>query len=1101
MLSILLQVGVLDGVVNKRKRHRFGILESMASRFIHLHTHSHYSFLQALPKVEELVEKARKENMDALALTDAGNMHGAIEFYKAAKAAGIKPILGVDAYLAPRSRLEKDRNLDAKRSRIVLLAENNEGYKNLLALVTKSWTEGFFERPRMDKELLRERGRGLIAILPSFSSETSQLLRDGDSDGAAAALAEFKQIFGDENIFLEITHHPKVAGHEALQQRIISLARQNGVPFVGQHDVYYLEPGDREATEIMRRIQHGERGRNEQEDFSFISEATAEKLFKETPEAIANSRMIADRCDVFFELGKWTFPVVPVSPGFADHDEELRAKTYAGIAARGFEKTKEVTDRIEYELRIIINKGFSVYYLIVADLLAFARRAGIMTTTRGSAAGSLVAYLVGITNVDPIFFKLPFERFLNPERPKAPDIDMDMADNRRDEMIAYTKQKYGEDHVAQIGTFGTMMARAAVRDVARALGHSYNTGDRIAKLIPIGSQGFPMTIDRALELEPDLKTLYDEDDDARGIIDLAKRIEGCVRHVGVHAAGVVVAPTPLIEWTPIQPDPKGTGKLITQYDMYSITDEYGGVGLLKFDFLGIKNLSILADAVARVKETQNIVVDIENVPLNDLRTFEMLAHGETEGVFQLNGSGMTRWLKELQPTTIHDINAMVALYRPGPMETIPNYIERKHNPKLIQHIDSRMKEYLDASYGLLVYQDDVLLTAIKLAGYSWLEADALRKAMGKKIPKVMQKEKEKLLKGFMEYGKISQEKAEKLWSLIEPFAAYGFNKAHAASYGKVAYQTAYMKANYPVEYLAALLTADAGDTEQIAIYVAESLRMGIKILPPDVNESGSDFTVIQNVQDIGSPASDAGLPMSNMCDIRFGLSSIKNFGEGISEAIIAERKAHGFFKTLSDFLSRTGSKNLNRKSLESLIKCGALDSLGERGALLENVETLLSYHREATASVPQDSLFGAIAQLPTLQLPTNNRPVSLTEKLNWEKELLGIYVSGHPLDAHSALAAKAKHSIATLKKEPQPGMSVILPALIISVRSILTKSGEKMAFIKLEDRTDSIEAVVFPRTFKEHAKAIVSGACFLAKGKVSFRNGEASLAIEDLKLL
>ncbi|MDD3531582.1 MAG: DNA polymerase III subunit alpha, partial [Candidatus Pacebacteria bacterium] len=774
----------------------------MAGRFIHLHTHSHYSFLQALPKIDELVEKAKKEGMDAIALTDAGNMHGAIEFYKAATKAGVKPILGVDAYLAPRSRFEKDPVLDIKRSRIVLLAENTEGYKNLLALVTKSWTEGFFERPRMDKELLREHRGGLIALLPSFAGDVAQCLRADDADGAAAVLAEFKTIFGKENVFLEITHHPKVAGHETLMQKIIVLAHETDTPLVAQNDVYYLEPDDRGATEIMRRIQQGGHGRNEDEDFSFMSEKAAEKLFKDTPEALDNCRIIADRCSISIQLDQWVFPAVPLSPGFASHDEELRAKAYAGIAARNLEKTQEVVDRIEYELKVIIDKGFAVYFLMVADLLAFAKSAGIVTTTRGSAAGSFVAYLTGITNVNPLYYKLPFERFLNPERPKAPDIDMDMADNRRDDMIAYAKRKYGDDHVAQVGTFGTMMARAAVRDVSRALGHSYTTGDRIAKLIPMGSQGFPMTIDKALELEPDLKTLYDEDDDAKEIIDLAKRIEGCVRHVGVHAAGVVVSPTPLIEWVPVQPDPKGTGKMITQYDMYSVTDD-GGVGLLKFDFLGIKNLAILANVVELVRETRGIEIDIENVPIDDTPTYEMLARGETEGVFQLNGSGMTRWLKELKPSTIHDINAMVALYRPGPMETIPSYIERKHNPKLIHYLDPRMQEYLDFSYGILVYQDDVLLTAIKLAGYSWLEADKLRKAMGKKIPAVMQAEKEKLLKGFMEYGKLSKQLSEKLWELIEPFAAYGFNKAHAASYGKVAYQTAYMKANYPVEYLTA----------------------------------------------------------------------------------------------------------------------------------------------------------------------------------------------------------------------------------------------------------------------------------------------------------
>ncbi len=1091
----------------------------MASRFIHLHTHSHYSFLQALPKIDELVEKAKKEDMDTLALTDRGNMHGAIEFYKAATKAGVKPILGVDAYLAPRSRHEKDPGLDTKRSNIVLLAENNEGYTNLLALVTKSWTEGFFERPRMDKELLRERGRGIIAILPSFAGDAAQCLRAGDHDGAAAALAEFKNIFGTENVFLEITHHPRVAGHEALQKAIIALARESGTPLVAQNDVYYLEPDDRAATEIMRRIRQGGRGRNEDEDFSFISEKTAEKFFKDVPEAVGNSRLIADRCNLSFELGRWTFPAVPISPGFKNHDEELRAKAYAGIAERGLEKTEEVADRIDYELDIIINKGFAVYYLIVADLLAFARRTGILTTTRGSAAGSLVAYLVGITNVNPLFYKLPFERFLNPERPKAPDIDMDIADDRRDDMIAYTKQKYGEDHVAQIGTFGTMMARAAVRDVARALGHSYSTGDRIAKLIPLGAQGFPMTIDRALELEPDLKTLYAEDDDSREIIDLAKRIEGCVRHVGVHAAGVVVAPTPLSEWTPVQPDPKGTGKMITQYDMYSITDEYGGVGLLKFDFLGIKNLAILADAVARVKETRNIVVDIENVPIDDAKTFEMLARGETEGTFQLNGSGMTRWLKELKPSTIHDINAMVALYRPGPMETIPQYIERKHNPRLINFLDPRMKEYLDFSYGLLVYQDDVLLSAIKLGGYSWLEADALRKAMGKKIPAVMQAEKEKLLKGFIEYGKLTKEKAEKLWLLIEPFAAYGFNKAHAASYGKVAYQTAYMKANYPVEYLAAVLTADSGDTDAIAVFVAEAKRMGIPVLPPDVNESGTAFTVVrrEGVSVAGAPQTDearteqfsskkiaypeTGMP-SDEDSIRFGLSSIKNFGDGISEAIISERAARGVFKNLSDFLSRIESKNLNRKSLESLIKCGALDSLNQsRGTLLENIETLLSYHREITApTLSQGSLFSATMVPPQLALP-EGKPVSLIDKLVWEKELLGIYVSGHPLDAHEATTKKASLSIKKIKEERQAGMLLILPVLVTVIRTILTKSGEKMAFLTVEDTTDSIEAVVFPKLFKEHAAIIAPGACLLVKGKVSVRNGEPSLAIEELKPL
>ena len=1059
-----------------------GILGAMASKFIHLHTHSHYTFLQALPKVEELVEAAKKAGMDALALTDGGNMHGAIEFYKAAVAEGIKPILGVDAYLAPRSRFEKERGVDTKRSRIVLLAENDGGYKNLLALVTKSWTEGFFERPRMDKELLREHAKGLIAIIPSFSGDVAQALRAGDTNGASAALAELKEIFEPENLYLEITHHPKVSGHMELMDKIIALAKDSSTQLLAQHDVYYLSPEDREACEIMRRIQQGEAGRNEDEDFSFISEAQAIKFFKHLPEAIAASREIADRCNLTFDLGTWVFPAIPIAKGFATHAEELKKKAYTGITQRGLTESDEVVGRIEYELGIINGKGFAPYFLAVADLLAFAKNAGILTTTRGSAGGSLVAYLVGITNVNPLYYKLPFERFLNPERPKAPDIDMDIADDRRDEVIAYAKQRYGEDRVAQIGTFGTMLARAAVRDVARALGHSYGTGDRIAKLIPIGSQGFPMTIDRALEMEKELKSLYDEDEDSREIIDVAKRIEGCVRHVGVHAAGVVIAPTPLIEWTPIQPDPKGTGKMITQYDMYSISDEYGGVGLLKFDFLGIKNLSILADSVERVRRDRGIHIDIENIPIDDAKTYEMLARGETEGVFQLGGSGMTRWLKELRPTTIHDINAMVALYRPGPMEVIPSYIERKRNPKLIRYPDPRMEKYLKESYGLLVYQDDLLYCAVELAGYSWLEVDQFRKAIGKKIPKEMAAQKEKFTKGVVAHGQ-SASFADKMWELFEPFAAYGFNKAHAASYGKLAYQTAYMKANHPVEYMAALLTADSGDTDSIAILVAEAKRMKIPILPPDVNESGTRFTVV------GEGTS-----------VRFGLSSIKNFGDGIAESILVEREKAGPYKNLADFLSRVGSKNLNRKSLESLIKCGALDSLEERGTLLANIETLLAFHKDASTESAQDSLFGAFAAPPTLTL-VKGHPVSLADKLNWERELLGIYVSGHPLDAHEATLAKSKLSIGQIKESPTTGQLVILPVLIEEVRTVLTKGGEKMSFLKLADKTDAIEAVAFPRLFREQSGAILPGTCVLIKGNVSHRNGEVSLALENLKAL
>ncbi len=1075
--------------------------------------------------MDELVEKAKAYGMDALALTDAGNMHGAIDFYQAATKAGVRPIIGVDAYLAPRARHEKDRVLDAKRSRIVLLAENNDGYKNLLAMVTASWTEGFFERPRLDKELLRDHHKNVIAILPSFAGDVAQLLRAGDKDGAAASIAEFKDIFGAENFFLEITHHPKVTGHEDLMKKVAALARETNTALLAQHDVYYLNPDDRGATEIMRRIQQGERGRNEDEDFSFIDEAKALKLFKDMPDAIDNTRAIADRCHVELTLGKFVFPTFVLSEG-TTADEALRALCMRGLKSRGLEGRADVLERLEYELGIIAFKGYAAYFLVVEDLIRFARENNIYTNIRGSVAGSMTTYLLQITKIDPLEYKIPFERFLNPERPSAPDIDMDFADDRRDEVIEYARSKYGKEHVAQIGTFGTMMARAAVRDVARALGHSYNTGDRIAKLIPMGSQGFPMTIDKALELEPDLKSLYDEDDDTHEVLDLARRIEGCVRHVGVHAAGVVISPTPLIEWTPIQPDPKGTGKLITQYDMYSVGED--GVGLTKFDFLGIKNLTILADSVARVKENRGIDVDIENVALDDPKTFAMLARGETEGTFQLNGSGMTRWLKELKPTTIHDINAMVALYRPGPMQFIPQYIERKRNPRLITYLDPAMEPILKQTYGILVYQDDLLIMAHQFAGYSWGEVDKFRKAVGKKIPEEMQKQKDKFIEGCVEHSKWPRKKAEQVWAWIEPFAAYGFNKAHSASYGRVAYQTAYMKANYPVEYLCALLTADSGDTEQVGIFVAEAKRMGIPVLPPDVNESGTDFTAViardegahanmdqstvsqrEGARVGDSPAGEDAAVVDAHSQkgtnaIRFGLSSIKNFGDGISQAIIDERTARGAFTSLADFLSRVGSKNLNRKSLESLIKCGALDSLTPEGTsrtiLLTSIESLLAYHREATAIAPQDSLFGAFAAPASLALPTGEA-TSLTDKLTWEKELLGIYVSGHPLDAHAAKRAKAGISIAKIKEDPRQGLPVILPVLITASRPFLTKSGEKMAFVTLEDTSEGIESVIFPKLYKEHAALIEPGNCILIKGKVSIRNGETTLAIDNLKPL
>ncbi len=1079
------------------------------AKISHLHTHSHYSLLNALPKIPELVAAVKKEGMEALALTDNGNLYGAIEFYKECRKEKIKPILGIDAYVAVRKRTDKQAGVDNRRTRLILLAKNLAGYKNLIQLVTKSHLEGFYYKPRVDRELLELYHDGLIAIAPAWSSEITTALKNKDTEKATELVVWYKKIFGEENFYLELTHHPELPEHETLVSEIQSFAEKTGTECVAAHDIFYLSPDDKKARETLTLVNSNadfsDRAQtNDGGDFSFIGAKEFEKRFKKTPRALENISKIVEACNLELPLGQWVFPHFEL-PGQMTASDALQKLVEDGFAKRNLEKTPDLEKRAEYELKIIKDKGYAPYFLVVGDLLRFAHEHHILTTIRGSVAGSLVTYLAGITNVNPIEYKLPFERFLNPERPSAPDIDMDFADNRRDEMIEYAKQKYGADKVAQIGTFGTMMARGSVRDVARALGYEYAIGDRISKLIPMGSQGFPMSIDRAIEMVPELKKICTEEKEAKEIIAMAKKIEGCARHISVHAAGVVISPTPLTDFVPLQEDPKG-GKIITQYDMHAIED----AGLLKFDFLGIKNLAILADAVSLVKKLEGVEVDIENVPIADKKTFAMLALGETGGLFQLNGSGMTRYLKELRPTTIHDINAMVALYRPGPMESIPQYIERKHNPTLIKYLDPRMKNILSESYGVITYQDDVMLIAIHLGGYSWLEADKLRKAMGKKIPAVMEAEKEKLIAGLLKNG-MGKEKSEGLWRLIEPFAAYGFNKAHAASYGKVAYQTAYMKANFPAIYMSAVLTADSGDVEKIGETVAECKRMDISVLPPSVNESHSGFTVVKpevfpRMRESSEEKLDSRLHGNdNQKDrIRFGLTTIKNFGEHIAEVIIAEREKKGLFTSLQNFLERITDKNLNKKSLEALVKSGALDEFGERGAMLANTERLLSYNKEsANAPKNQDSLFGALgAGVGASHLTLDTAPTAtMADKLAWEKELLGLYVSGHPLDKFRAVLEKREVTIKKIREEFKEGMTVVIGGIIEEARQIFTKKNETMMFLKLADFSGNIEAVIFPRIFAECNKLLAPEKCIVLKGKISYRNGEVSLIAEKVKEL
>lgn len=1059
--------------------------------FVHLHTHSHYSLLDGLSKIDDLIDKALEYKMPALAITDHGNMYGAIEFYKKATAKNLKPIIGVEVYIASRSLKDKEAHTDAKRYHLTLLAENEDGYHNLMKLVSISHLEGFYYKPRLDREILAKYSKGIICLSGCMGGEVAQALYNNDKDEAKKIASQYQKIFGKDNYFLEIMPHPEIEGQERVQQMTIELAKETNIPLVGTYDSHYLNREDAEAHKTLVAIQTNtniqeSRYDNWKADFSFISPEEARKYFTETPEAVTNTLEIAKRCQVEITIGEFIFPDFSLPKG-QTADEVLANLALEGLEKRGLGKKQEAQERLKYELDIIKMKGYASYFLIVEDLIRYARENGIYYNIRGSVAGSLVTYSLDITKVDPLEYKIPFERFLNPERPSAPDIDMDFADNRRDEIIEYAKRKYGRNKVAQIGTFGTMMARGAVRDVTRALGYPYTTGDRLSKMIPLGSQGHPMTIKKALETVPELKEAYDKEKDTKEIIDLAQKIEGCARHISVHAAGVVISPKDLNEYAPLQKDPKGEG-VISQYDMYSIGED--GIGLTKFDFLGLRNLAILENSIRLVEKTRGEKIDIEKIPLDDKKSFEILSQGETAGLFQLSGSGMTRWLKELQPTSVNDINAMVALYRPGPMQFIPDYIARKKNPRLIKYLDPILEKILATTYGILVYQDDLLIMAHDLAGYSWGEVDKFRKAVGKKIPAEMAAQKEKFIQGCVDNSSWSRKKAEDLWAWIEPFASYGFNKAHSASYGRVAYQTAYMKANYTSEFMTAILSAEAGDVEKISSVVEDCRRLNLEVLPPDINESFGDFTVIKS----GDNKNDK---------IRFGLYTIKNLGKDIAEAVVTERKNKGRFKSFSDFLERIVHKNLNHKSLEALIKAGAFDSLKiDRGILLSNIEKALSYNREQLKNSQQESLFGDLiddSSLPSFRL--DEAPLaSKNDKLSWEKELLGLYISGHPLENFKELFKDEKNSIGYNKKLPD-GATTVIGGVIENIRKIIAKNGKEMAFVRMADFNDKIEVVFFGDVFDKFRDTLEPESCIACRGRISYRQGEANLLAEQVKKL
>lgn len=1077
----LISQGVNSAVVNIECIGVKDTMEHSISRdtmnFVHLHTHSHYSLLDGLSKVDELVHRAKEHGMTAMALTDHGAMYGIIEFYGECVKAGIKPIIGVETYVANRTRFDKEPGIDNKRFHLTLLAKNNTGYQNLLKLITAAHLEGYYYKPRVDKDLLQQHHEGIIALSGCLGGELGRAIQSGDREKAKAVAREYRDLFGPENYFIEIMHHPEIEDFARWRATLIEISRELDIPLVATQDSHYLRADDALAHKTLIAISTNTditdtgifSGNGH---YHFISTEEAMEMFKDIPEAVANTQKIADACNVDLTLGKFIFPDFALKAG-TTADQELEGLTTQGLKDRGLVSNPEIQERLAYELEIIKNKNYAPYFLVVADLLRFARESRIHNTVRGSAAGSLVAYLSGITHVNPIEYQLPFERFLNPFRPSAPDIDMDFADNRREEVIEYAKQKYGHDKVAQIGTFGTMMARGAVRDVARALGKAYDVGDRLAKLIPMGSQGFAMTIDHAMEMEAELKNLYERDAETKQILDIAKKLEGTVRHVSVHAAGVVIAPRPLVEYVPIQYDPKAGDRLITQYDMYTVGED--GVGLTKLDFLGIRNLAILEDAVRLVREHRGISIDIERIPFDDKKTFTLLAAGQTEGLFQLNGSGMTKHLMDLKPTTIHDINAMVALYRPGPMNNIPDYIARKQGRSPITYFHPKAEKFLAKSYGILVYQDDLLFTALELAGYNWETVDKFRKAVGKKIPAEMAKQHEIFVAGCQANSGMTKDESERIWNLFEPFQGYGFNKAHAACYGRVAYQTAYMKANFPAEYMCAVLTAESGDTEKVGEIISECKRMHIPVLPPDINSSYKGFTVIKGATD----------------DIRFGLHTVKNVGENIVETIIAERNTGGAFTDIADFVTRVHSKDMNKKSLESLIRCGALDAFGERAALLTNMETLLNHGRDMqkTTSSGQVSLFGGDVEvaLPPMKLATA-AAASTAEKLMWEKELLGLFVSGHPLSEYQArINLERVTAIKDLK--PSQGKLIKIAGLVTSVKKIFTKTGKTMVFAQVEDLANKVEIVVFPTILEKTPNAWIENTILILEGKTDNRDG------------
>ena len=1056
--------------------------------FVHLHLHTEYSLLDGAIRMKELMKKAREFKMPAVAMTDHGNLFGAIEFYEEARAHGIKPIIGCEAYVAPRSHKDRSSSLRDAAYHFTLLAQDETGYRNLVKLISTAHLDGFHYRPRIDKELLAQHSAGLIGLSGCLASEVNSALQANNLDAAKQAAAEYREILGTENFFIELHDH----GMEE-QRRcncvLPKIARDLGVGLVAANDVHFLRRSDHDAHDVMLCIGTGKMVQDENRmrylpELYFKSPEEMRELFKDFPEAITNTLEIAERCNLEIELGKSKYPEYPMRDGVT-REAFLRDLCTKGLEQRYGDRARsdsELRRRLDYELGVLEKTGFVSYILIVWDFIHFAKQRGIpVGPGRGSAAGSLVAYVLGITDIDPLQYGLIFERFLNPDRVSPPDIDVDFCEARRGEVLEYVRQKYGERRVAQIITFGKLKAKSVVRDVGRVMGLSYQAADRIAKMIP---NELNITLDSAAEKNPELKRAIATEPATKQLFEYGKILEGLSRNAGVHAAGVVIADRDLTEYIPLCRDVKGTD-VISQYPMGPLND----LGLLKMDFLGLKTLTVIEDTLTLIRQRE-AEFSLKNIPLDDAATFALYNRGETIGIFQMESGGMTSVSKQFDVQKLDDIIALIALFRPGPMELIPDYLKRKKGLTKLKYEHPLLEEICADTYGVMIYQEQVMAAASKLAGYSLAQGDLLRRAMGKKDKAKMAKERANFIEGCARTNKIPEKKANAIFDLLEKFAGYGFNKSHSAAYGLISYQTAYLKANYPVEFMAGLLSNEINNTDKIAVFVGECKRMGIPILPPDMNRSSLKFTPEPN---------------DGSMSIRYGLAAIKNVGEGAMAAAIAERERRGEFRSLEDFCSRLDSRIANRKMIESLVKTGAFDFLGHDRAELfacidETLAASAASHRDRAAG--QVSLFG---ELPHAATPRSGRDYAKwteREKMSFEKELLGFYVTGHPLDPYAALFASGKYqTIASLGELDDRAIFTIAGAIAQVDRKFTKKEGKPFAVVWIEDLTATLEVVLWNETYLTVSNALEPGTVIAIRGTVDKRDDTLRATAQKVRIL